>query len=648
MNNAAEQITGFKLEELFDYTFHASCHSCKRDGSPYPIHECPVFHAQQTGTSVKDASEVFVHKSGHFYDIVFSVSPVGEYGSSGSVIEFRDVSDQRRIEKERLEAILESQQTALMLKSTESHKEAMSSFISFICHELRNPLQGITASAEFLLESVSQLKKDLADDKHQNADSKNWPPTVTLIEGRDSKYSNKLDKVEKMLEDAQSLIANIQTCADHQALIINNTLDLSRLEAGKAEPSLEIIDILAVGAQCITMMTAKAHAKSVSLKLADPDRLPLYIFGDATMLTQVILNLISNAVKFTLRDGTIILNLHISSTSSDSNPKSRKITLHGSVQDNGIGMTETEKGRLFQRFSQGNKKVAQLYGGSGLGLNISRELVRVMGGSMEVESARGVGSTFRFTTVHTVPSDLEMHRFLSRSTGSIATTPIDENRSLNSALGAMAMNETPISESGANGTHTTLPTEVIPASSSEPAPHFKFVGVAEDNPINLSYLAKVLKGLGYDHVLCTNGEELLTQFLEPDSLIDVIIADMHMPVLDGLELTRLVREIETTRNLKSGGEGMSNGTSQQANNHQGIPIIALSGNALTEQVAEAFEAGVSDYLLKPTKKANLVKTLQYWEDIVHKGGLHQPMAESVRTIAKGVIRKPARAGSLGG
>lgn len=672
MNSAAEQITGFKLEDLFDYTFHASCHSCKRDGTPYPILECPVFLTQQNGGSVKDANEVFVHKDGHFYDITFSVSPVGEYGSSGSVIEFRDVSDQRKMEKERLEAILESQQTSLLLQSTEKHKEAMSSFISFICHELRNPLQGITASAEFLLESVVQLKEDLAkDDRQTGAEPGAASTTTTLASKTPDTYQKKMDKLEQMLDNAQDLIANIQACSDHQALIINNTLDLSRLEAGKAEPLIEVIDILAVGAHCITMMTAKAQAKSIRLELADAKRPPIYIYGDATMLTQIILNFISNACKFTPCNGTITLTLSVTPISSNTSTKAQAVVLYGSVQDNGIGMTEVEKGRLFQRFSQGNKKVAQLYGGSGLGLNISKELVRVMGGTINVESARGVGSTFSFTTEHSVPSPVELQRFLSMSSPSTAvTTPMDEQRSLESALDTMTMSDSvpPLHPTIAdaapstNGMAASTPTS--PVSARPAAPRFRLVGVAEDNPINLSFLGKVLKSSGYEHVLCVNGDELLTRFLEPDSTIDVIIADMHMPVLDGLELTRLVRETENTR-----APGSSNNTAAKDNTekasqqqeeqqqrqhpqtkhkqHQSIPIIALSGNALTEQVAEAFEAGVSDYLLKPTKKVDLIKTLRYWEEIVHRGDVHQPMSESAKNIAKSVHdRKPASTGSL--
>lgn len=413
-------------------------------------------------------------------------------------------------------------------------------------------------------------------------------------------------------------------------------------------------------------MTAKAQAKSIRLELADAKRPPIYIYGDATMLTQILLNFISNACKFTPCNGNITLTLSVSPISNNTSKKARAVMLHGSVQDNGIGMTEVEKGRLFQRFSQGNKNVAQLYGGSGLGLNISKELVRVMGGTINVESARGLGSTFSFATEHNVPSQVELQRFLTMSSPSTAvTTPMDEQKSLDSAFDTMTMGNgaPPLDPTIAdaapipNGTAALSPT--LASSTHPPAPRFKLVGVAEDNPINLSFLGKVLKSSGYEHMLCVNGDELLTRFLEPDNIIDVIIADMHMPVLDGLELTRLVRETENTRALatndNTAAEHITEETSSQEpqnpqtkhKQHRSIPIIALSGNALTEQLAEAFEAGVSDYLLKPTKKVDLVKTLRYWEEIVHRGDVHQPMSESTRNIANSVHNKqPASTGSL--
>jgi len=174
MNKAAELITGYTFEELSPYTFHASCHSCRPSGDIYPIGECPILLHQQANVSVQNHPEVFVHKvglrsshisvlwltfqDGHFYDVVFSISPIGDNYASGAMIEFRDVSEQRRMERERLDAILDNQQKSIVLKESQTHKEALANFVAFLAHESRNPLQGITASAEFLLDSMKELE----------------------------------------------------------------------------------------------------------------------------------------------------------------------------------------------------------------------------------------------------------------------------------------------------------------------------------------------------------------------------------------------------------------------------------------------------------------------------------------------------------
>lgn len=151
MNNAAESITGFKFEEIAGWTFHAAVHSCRPDGSPYPVAECPIFRHQQTGSEAMNESEVFVHKNGSFYDIVYSVSPIGDYASGGAVIEFRDVTAQKKLERERLAAIVQNEQQSVLIKASEDHKANMASFVSFVCHELRNPLQGISSATVGLM-----------------------------------------------------------------------------------------------------------------------------------------------------------------------------------------------------------------------------------------------------------------------------------------------------------------------------------------------------------------------------------------------------------------------------------------------------------------------------------------------------------------
>jgi CheY-like chemotaxis protein len=117
--------------------------------------------------------------------------------------------------------------------------------------------------------------------------------------------------------------------------------------------------------------------------------------------------------------------------------------------------------------------------------------------------------------------------------------------------------------------------------------------------------------LGYEHTLCTNGKELLDKYCEPNSIIDGCIMDMTMPVMDGMESARRIREFEATNS--------TNGRSKR------VPIIALSGNALIEQVMDALSAGISDYLIKPCKQSEISRMLKYWENIVHNGLEHNPM-----------------------
>ncbi|GAB7354228.1 hypothetical protein MBLNU459_g4770t1 [Dothideomycetes sp. NU459] len=575
MNTAAEQITGFTFEEIYDYTFHASVHSCRANGDPYPLHECPVFQHQQQGTAAKNGAEVFVHKD----DIVYSVSPIGDPALGESVIEFRDVTDEKRIERERLNAILMNEQQSIRIKESEVHKANMTSFVSFVCHELRNPLQGVTSSAEFLtdtLEKLEALTRNLAS--VQRCQDSSLPHALRKRSAGVVEPAT-LIAMDGLISYAKELVSNIATCASHQALITNNVLDLSRLDAGKVEPSYDVVDIEALGKQTVSMMVSRAQVKAISLSMAQPDSPPLYLKADATILSQVLLNLVSNAIKFTPENGTITIDLY-----ADPPDETGKVTLHGSVTDNGLGMTEAEQQRLFQRFSQANRKVAQLYGGSGLGLSISKELVRVMGGEMHVQSSQGKGSTFSFTSLHDSPTRKELLDFLRES-----NSPKD-------GLIAGMTN-----------------------ASLETAPQFRMICVAEDNPINLKHLAKNLTVLGYEHVMCTNGREALDKFMEADNIIDAVIIDMSMPIMDGLEATARMREWEKTRT-----------NAGQTRNR--TPIIALSGNALKDQIEEAMTMGTSDYLIKPCKKADLARTLKYWEQVVHTGAPHKPLFDKQRTL----------------
>jgi len=225
-----------------------------------------------------------------------------------------------------------------------------------------------------------------------------------------------------------------------------------------------------------------------------------------------------------------------------------------------------------------------------------------MGGQMNVDSTKGNGITFSFTISAGIPSEEELSHFLEQQSSCSDPAKVGPLRNV------------------ANG-HTTA--SITGNSSNIPtiqAPSFDVIGVAEDNPINLKYLCKVLVSLGYTPIPYTNGADLVAHYNSTSiPPFDAIVTDLSMPVMGGLEATKLIREAEMA--ARSG--------------HSPIPIIALSGNSLTDQVAKAFEVGVSDYLLKPAKKADLMNTLKYWEGVVHREEEHQPMGETLRRIASG-------------
>jgi PAS domain S-box-containing protein len=451
MNHAAESITGFKFEEIAGWTFHAAVHSCRPDGSPYPVTECPIFRHQQSETQATNESEVFVHKNGSFYDIVYSVSPIGDYASGGAVIEFRDVTAQKKLERERLAAIVQNEQQSVLIKASEDHKANMSSFVSFVCHELRNPLQGISSATEFLsetLEKLDTLTKNInLDSSIVNGRSNGFTNGIT--ERVDSKVGDEssLETIRGLVTYAQELVSNIAVCASHQALITNNVLDLSRLDAGKVEPSYDVVDLRALSKEAVGMMVSRARVKSINLRLKNDDAPPLYLKADSTLMSQILLNLIGNAIKFTPENGNIVVDI-----SSDPPDKDGRIVFHGSVTDDGVGMTEAEQQRLFKRFSQANKRVAQTYKGSGLGLSISKEIVKVLGGDMAVKSTAGVGSTFSFTTMHDSPTESELASFSKLDNGVTAVSADLEKL------------------------------EILNSESKAPIPKFKKICVAEDNP----------------------------------------------------------------------------------------------------------------------------------------------------------------------
>ena len=275
--------------------------------------------------------------------------------------------------------------------------------------------------------------------------------------------------------------------ADALLSILNDILDLSKIEAGKLDIEIIRFDLREVINDLVTLHALKAEQKGVILRSKIDEALPQRVMGDPTRLRQIVINLISNALKFT-EQGEINVRLQVLATEAD------KLRVRIEVQDTGVGISEDVQQKLFTAFTQADGSTTRKYGGTGLGLAIVRQLVGLMHGDIGVDSRPGEGSTFWFE----VP------------------------------LGRAADSDEP--EDGQT------------AETADHSPLSGTILLAEDNPVNQMVAAKMLEKSGIDCVIANNGAEAL-QKLETHRF-DAVLMDCQMPEMDGFEATRRIREQE--------------------------------------------------------------------------------------------------------
>ncbi|MGH8046626.1 MAG: ATP-binding protein, partial [Chthoniobacterales bacterium] len=328
---------------------------------------------------------------------------------------------------------------AATLRANEASR-AKSDFLANMSHEIRTPLNGIIASSELLLS-----RSDLSPETAEHA---------------------------RLISESGDLLLRL----------IGNVLDLSKIEAGQIELEKRVFDLAGLVEDCTGLMAARAAQSGVHLNSELSPQLTGKFLGDEFRLRQILLNLISNAIKFTPAGG----NVHLS-ISSDF-PLLNPTLIRFEVRDTGIGMNEAAMNRLFQRFSQADSSTSRRYGGTGLGLAISFRIVEMMGGHLEVESAPDRGSIFHFA---------------------IALRVAD-------------------------------PAADIPEAQEQAASFGLHVLLVEDNAINRKILAVQLEKLGCHSTMTDDGEEALIA-LRREPLPDVVLMDCDMPELDGWETTRRIR-----------------------------------------------------------------------------------------------------------
>lgn len=382
--------------------------------------------------------------------------------------------------------------TALLDKvSAESASKAKSAFLANMSHEIRTPLTAIIGFSESLLEHGQTL-------------------------------SDRVDAIQTITRSGKHLLG-----------VINDILDLSKIEAGKLEverisvPLMPLLhDIKALGA-------LRAQEKGVTFRIECEFPLPKEFTGDPLRLKQVLINLVNNAVKFT-EAGAVILHLRC-------DPAAQRLAF--AVRDMGIGMTAEQVARLFTPFTQADSSTTRKYGGSGLGLYLSKELTEKMGGSMEVASMPGEGSTF---------------------TVIVPTGQLDSSVLVHDAL-------------------EWQPSKVARRATGGPRVSGRVL-LAEDNADNQRLIGLHLRRLGADYVIAHNGEEAVAHAMAEH--FDLVLMDMQMPVLDGLDATRRLR-----------AEGYNR------------PIVALTANAMVEDVRRCEEAGCDAFLTKPIESLRFATTV---------------------------------------
>lgn len=353
----------------------------------------------------------------------------------------------------------------------------------------------------------------------------------------------------QLTESQREYLRKTNVAADALLRIINDILDFSKIEAGKMELEKVPFSLDALLNVVLSIMTEPAERKGIKLGLKIADGIPSTFVGDSMRLTQVLLNLMNNAVKFTTA-GEVNLEVRLAQEAAQpASNDAQTVTLVFNVKDTGIGLTPEEAAKLFRPFAQADTSTTRRFGGTGLGLAICRQLVQLMGGQIGVDSVPGQGSNFYFT------AKLE-----------VATDRVDLSFSEENCLES---------------------TSVRWADKS--------ILLVEDNEINQEIINEVLCGFGLQVDLAANGQEALGKVVEKH--YDLILMDMQMPVMDGVEASRRLRQM-------SADEGMQ--WLARA------PIVALTANAMLEDKQRCMEAGMDDYLSKPINFQALRRCLVQW------------------------------------
>jgi PAS domain S-box-containing protein len=436
----------------------------------------------------------------------------------------RDITERKlalkRLEQNAEELARKNEDLEAALAKAREATETKSRFLANMSHEIRTPMNGVLGMLDFLLGS------ELDEEQRQYA--------------------------ETARKSAESLLG-----------LINDILDLSKIEAGKLTLDAVAFDAVATVNDVVQQFSVEARARGLELASRTPQG-PLALKGDVRRLRQILVNLVGNAVKFTER-GQVTVSMRKASEMEGA------ITLQFDVTDTGIGIGVKQQSRLFESFVQADDSLSRKYGGTGLGLAISRQLVELLGGQIGVESELGRGSRFWLRVPFRKVSPAEQLAALV-----VATAPAAPSR---------------------RAAAVQAPAEEHPRHGAKPPARILLV---EDNLLNQKLTKTLLEKAGYQVDVAENGKQALAAV--QTTSFDLILMDCQMPEMDGYETTQAIRR-------------------QERSGHH-VPIIALTAHAMAGDREKCLEAGMDDYVSKPTNTTDLRRAVSQWLERAHGRPVH--------------------------